>query len=176
MHLGKILFLVSRATRDSILAIRLVYIGHQCTDVASCHFRPRLARSLFQQIQVFLDWFVEATIVRVVGGLRPIVPLPECPSSIARFLEYIGDRGLVQIQALFSGRDAANAGFRMVSSCQKLSSGRRTHLTHVEILERQPLIAEAIDIGSGEILVSVEAEITPALVVRKNYHDIWRAS
>ena len=102
------------------------------------------------------------------------MPLPECSSCIARSLEYIGDRGLVHIQAFLSGRDAANAGFRMVSSCQKLSSGRRAHLTYVEVLERQPFIAEAIDIGSGEILVSVNAEITPALVVRKNYHDIWR--
>ena len=110
--------------------------------------------------------FVKASIIGVVGRLSAIMPLPECSSCIARSLEYIGDRGLVHIQAFLSGRDAANAGFRMVSSCQKFSAGRCAHLAYVEILERQPFIAEAIDIGSGEIPVSVDAEITPALVVR----------
>jgi len=53
--------------------------------------------------------FIEASVVRMIGGLGSVVPLSKCSSCVAVVFENIGDGGFVGIESTLSARNAADS-------------------------------------------------------------------
>ena len=117
--------------------------------------------------------FVEASVVGMVGRLCAVVPFAERSGGIAGGLEDIGDGGLIQVQASLSGTDTAHAGAWVVATGQELCACRGTDRTHIKVLKHRPIAGEGIHVRSGEIGVSIDAQVAPSLVVGEEDDDVW---
>lgn len=89
----------------------------------------------------------EAARVRVVRMLRPVVPLAKRPGRIARLSERLGDRVLVDVQALLAGRDAPHAAAGAVAARQELGRRRCADGADIEARENRAAVGERVDVA-----------------------------
>ena len=115
---------------------------------------------------------VEATAIRMIRKLHSIVPFPESPRRIARRLEDIRDRRLVEVESLTSGRGRVDAPSLVIAPRQEFRPRRGANRTDIEPVEGSSVGCEGIDARRREIRIPVQRQVAPALVVCEKYDDV----
>ena len=117
----------------------------------------------------------ESTAVGMVRILHAVVPLAEGACGVACGFEAVSDGHLVEIHPLATGGGAEDTAAGVVAAGQKLGASGRADGTDKEAIKAGAIAAQAVDVWRVEVLVAVQAEVAPTLVIGENDNDIGRS-
>ena len=120
------------------------------------------------------DEQVEALPHRVHRIRRPVVPLAEGGGRVAGVLEQLGDRHLVGPHVLHAAGDAVDVRPQVHPPGQQRRPRRRADRRDVEPLQPRPVLRDRVQVRRLEVLVAVDREVAPALVVGHDEQHVRR--
>ena len=112
----------------------------------------------------------------MVGVLAAVVPFAEGRAGVAGGVERVGDRLFVEVQSLGARAHAMHAAAGIIAAGEELSPGRRTDRADEEAIEEYAVARQAVQVGRCQVLVAVDADIAPALIVGKYHYYVRQAA
>ena len=100
------------------------------------------------------------------------MPLAEGTGAVPGFFEGLRDGDFVHVEAFLTGGNAANTGAGIVSAGEEFGPGGRANTADKKAVEQRAVSGQRVNIRGRKILVPVDAEVAPPLVVRKEDDDI----
>ena len=116
--------------------------------------------------------FFKPTRIRVIRVLHPVMPFTKGRRRITSRLKGLANRHFIQVDSFATGRCAENATARMIASRQKLGPCRRTNWTDEKTVKLSPRASQRINLRSSQVLVAVETQVTPPLIISQNNNNI----
>jgi hypothetical protein len=108
----------------------------------------------------------------MVGILHSIMPFTEGSGCVPSFLEKIRNRGFIKVHPFPPCRGAVDTAANMMPSGQEFRPRWGTYRTDIEAIKRSTILAQRVNIGSGQIGVSIEAQVAPTLIIGQKDHHI----
>ena len=116
--------------------------------------------------------FIDTPGIRMIRRLHTVVPFSKCGGMVACSFEVLEDGRLVQIHALFAATGRLDTGTRVVATRHKLSSCRRANRANIEAIQCHALRSEPVDVRGADVGVTVDAQVTPALIIGQDDDDV----
>jgi hypothetical protein len=116
---------------------------------------------------------MESAPIGMIRILHPVVPFAKCGRRVTSLGKGVANRPFVQVHSFATSGSAIHAAAWMIATGQKFGTRRRADRANKKTIKASTLFRETVNVWRTEIPISVEAQVSPSLIVSQNDNDVW---